>query len=158
MINNSTKTPHLLFNALFEEVKNISEISISKDSNKYFREEMFSFYSISNGIMSFYSDNVNKTYEYKQMNYPAIRRLLESCFRILYIFEDENKIDDRYKCYLEHIKNQYNTMLSDMEKAKYLHAVDYEEQINKLPERMENLEIEGTEEKDIKIFKTSYPC
>ena len=106
------------FDILFEDIKNI-DFSAMGPETKMFLDELFSFNSIKNKILEEYSEEASNTEEFKQMVYPVIRRLLEKYFNILYIFDQPEKMADRYKSYLKSIETQYNKMLKDLTENNY---------------------------------------
>lgn len=103
------------FNDWFKN-KHQNLITTSMPSYKrWFISEMYSFYSISNSILDTWTeDDFIKHPEVLEMAYPQIRRLLESYFRILYIFNDESKIKERFNTYVEHIKALYSKAYNDI--------------------------------------------
>lgn len=129
------------FNILFEDIKKIDYTDM-KPEIKMFIDELYSFYSLSHGILAIYSDEAHKTAEFKQMAYPVIRRLLEKYFNILYIFDDQTKTENRYKSYLRSIEIQYNKMLKDLTENNY--------PVNGLPSEMRKYSGEDIYPNDVK--------
>jgi len=106
------------FVLLFEELRKIN-LDTLDNPKKYLVSEMYSFYSASYTILNDYSDQNAETQEFKDVIYPVLRRLLESCFRIIYIFDDNTKINERYEEYLKMIEEEYNSMLNDLQTYDY---------------------------------------
>lgn len=104
------------FNILFKIIK---ELNVNSIELKIFVTELFSFYSLSNGILITYNEEDNKKFEFKQMTYPIIRRLLEKYFNILYIFDNPKEINNRCKSYLKNIEIQYNKMIKELQENNY---------------------------------------
>lgn len=93
-----------------------SSLSIEK---RLFLSEMFTFYSVANTIWDSFTpqQHNNQIFEYKQLIYPQLRRLLEFYFRAIYIFEDianAAQISTRINDYLKFIRSQYNKMWNDI--------------------------------------------
>lgn len=129
------------FDILFEDVKKLNYATMQPEI-KMFIDELYSFYSLSHGILDIYSDEAHKTAEFKQMSYPVMRRLLEKYFNILYIFDDQAKITNRYKSYLRSIEIQYNKMLKDLTENNY--------PVNGLPNEMRKYSSEDAYPSDVK--------
>jgi hypothetical protein len=88
---------------------------------RFFVDEMDIFHSLSGTIYEYLKNNETTidTDSFKHFIYPVIRRLLEKCFTILYIFEDKSKCVQRYESYLKYIEGEYNKMYADLEKYDY---------------------------------------
>ncbi|MDR0872092.1 MAG: hypothetical protein LBN27_01325 [Prevotellaceae bacterium] len=100
------------FDVLFKDLKQIGPLN--SPAHKYLFEELEIFNCLSHSIMNAYSSKNGKTPIFKQMFYPTIRRLFETYFYIIYIFDENDKIEARYESFLKHIENQYKKMLRDL--------------------------------------------
>ena len=86
---------------------------------RLFLSEMFTFYSVANTIWNSFTQQQHddQIFEYKQLIYPQLRRLLEFYFRAIYIFEDLTntaQISTRINDYLAFVRSQYNKMWNDI--------------------------------------------
>lgn len=110
-----------LFNKVFQDVKSIDETGLD-NPKKYLVSELYSFFSLSNGVLASYYEDVSKAEtapEFREMSYPVVRRLLEAYFRIIFFFDDPAKTGSRFDSYLKHIENQYEKMLNDLSQYGY---------------------------------------
>lgn len=105
------------FNLWYEQNYKNKKINTSLSNDKrWFLSEMSSFYSISGSICNTWKDqNYFDRFEVRELVYPLIRRILETYFRILYIFDDSTKVMQRMNEYIEYIKCSYNKCYNDFQ-------------------------------------------
>ena len=110
-----------LFNMIFAQDIQTMDRSNLDDPKNYFVSELYNYYSSSITVLEYHSNNINlvKTSDFKELFYPLIRRLLESYFRIIFLFDDTNKTDARFESYLKYIELQYEKMLKDLTDFNY---------------------------------------
>jgi len=109
-----------LFEQVFEDIKSVDKSKLD-NPKEYFVSEMYSFYSLAKNVLETYNnvDNAETVPELREMLYPIVRRLLESYFRIMYIFDESTKTQEHFESYLKYIEKEYDKMLKDLLKYNY---------------------------------------
>jgi hypothetical protein len=99
----------LLYPDIFSKLD--SEIDPAR---KYLLEEIVIFRSLSQCIKESDPEANQHHIEYRNTFYPTIRRLLESFWRINYIFDDNKEVPNRWNNYTRQIKIEYSKMWRDI--------------------------------------------
>ena len=126
------------FNLWYEANHKDKTINSSlQNHEKWFLSEMSSFYSISGSITATWENqSFFDKFEVRELAYPLIRRLLETYFRVLYIFDNQATLEQRMNDYIEYIKDSYNKCYNDIQSIdQYLTNanISHQSHISQLP-------------------------
>ncbi len=108
-----------IFNSWFNNSRKSKPVPASLPiEKKWFLSEMSSFYTLAGTINKTWSDKDFEKFEVRELSYPLIRRLLETYFRILYIFDDITEISERMDRYSKHIAYLYTKSYNELDEIE----------------------------------------
>lgn len=100
---------------LNSEIDNIKNYSPKSDAEKFFIQEVLRFHSISNTLLRIDIDLTKScSVDERYFSHTLIRTLLENFFVIMYIFDDNNYINDRYDELKSSFKSDYQKLMTSL--------------------------------------------
>lgn len=126
------------FNLWYEANHKDKPINSSlQDYKRWFLLEMSSFYSISGSITATWkSPEYFDKFEVRELAYPLIRRLLETYFRVLYIFDERATLEQKMNDYIGYVKNLYHKCYNDIQSIDQFLTnanIQHKSYVNQLP-------------------------
>lgn len=108
------------FDQLEKEIPKIQSLTTAADANGFFIQEVIRFYSISGTLLNnSFKLNDNATVDERYITHPLIRSLLENFFTIIYLFDDNSKIVNRYDNLKNSFKIDYGKLIIDLNKPEW---------------------------------------